>query len=112
MATTPRKGPIASVANAQRQPTTATTGGRSQMESVVSAKPTQVCVVRAVPTYAGGDSSVTAVENCAESATTLTPHTSATASVASGAPPYVKPIVAAQSPLTAIAAIVAAVRPQ
>ena len=43
---------------------------------------------------------------------TVTPHTSASASVTSGGPPNVNPIVAAQRPLAAMAAIVAAVRPQ
>ena len=55
---------------------------------------------------------MTAVENCAESATTVTPQTRASASVTAGGPPNVSPIVAAQSALAAMAAIVAAVRPQ
>ncbi len=50
MATTPSAGPTASRANAQRQPTQATAGGISQMETMVSAKPRQVWVVSAVPT--------------------------------------------------------------
>lgn len=40
--------------------------------------PVAVCIVRAVPTYSGGLSYVTAAENWAESATTVTPHTSST----------------------------------
>src|SRR5262245_10288142 len=112
MATTPRTGPIVRVANAQCQPTTPTASGISQIETSVIANPTHVCVVSAVPTYAGGESSVTAVENCAESATTLMPHTSATASVSDGDPPNVRPITAAHAPLTAMAAIVSVVRPQ
>ena len=50
MASTPSKGPMASVANAQRQPSGATAGGIIQMVSIVSAKPAHVCVVSAVPT--------------------------------------------------------------
>ena len=50
MASTPSAGPMASVAKAHRQPTRATTGGTSQIEAMVSAKPTQVWVVSAVPT--------------------------------------------------------------
>src|SRR5262245_3421208 len=103
---------MASVAKAQRHPIAPTTGSSSQIETLVSAKPTHVCIVRAVPTYAAGDSSVIAVENWAESAMTVMPHTIATASVSSGGPPNVSPIVAAQSALSAIAVIVAVVRPQ
>src|SRR5438477_9868041 len=50
MAATPRNGPTASEAKAQRQPTTPATAGMSQMLSVVSAKPTHVWLVSAVPT--------------------------------------------------------------
>ena len=50
MASTPRNGPIASVANAHRQPSRRTAGGIIQMLSMVSAKPAHVCVVSAVPT--------------------------------------------------------------
>src|SRR5262249_25526268 len=110
--TTPSAGPIASVANAHRHPTAPTIGSRSQIEMFVSAKPTHVCIVSAVPTYAAGDNSVIAVENCAESAMMVMPHTSATTRVSNGGPPNVSPIVAAQSPLAAIATMVAAVRPQ
>ena len=51
-------------------------------------------------------------ENCAESATMLIPHTSASATRGQGEPPNRNPIVAAQVPLTAIAAIVSVVRPR
>src|SRR5204863_9355614 len=112
IAITPSTGPIDNTANAQRQPTARTTGGIIQIDTSVIANPTHVCVVRAVPTYAGGESSVTAVENCAESAMTLIPHTIATSRVSDGGPPKVSPISAAQAPLTAIAAIVSVVRPQ
>ena len=67
--------------------------------------------MRAVPTYAGGESSVIAVENWAESAMTVTPHTTATSRVRSGGPPNVRPIVAAHAPESAIASIVSVVRP-
>ena len=50
IASTPSAGPIVRVANAQRQPARAAIGGMSQIEIIVSAKPTQVCVVSAVPT--------------------------------------------------------------
>src|SRR2546428_4230054 len=83
----------------------------SQIETIVSAKPTHVWVVRAVPTYAGGDNSVIAVENWAESAMTVTPHTTATAKVSSGGPPKVRPIATAQAPEKAIETIVSVVRP-
>src|SRR5439155_22350642 len=92
-------------------PARAKSGGTSQIEIIVSAKPTHVCVVRAVPTYAGGESSVIAVENWAESAMTVTPHTTATSRVRSGGPPNVRPIVAAQTPESAIASIVNVLRP-
>ena len=111
-AITPRSGPIVSIANAHRQPTARTAGGISQIDTSVIAKPTHVCVVSAVPTYAGGESSVIAVENCAESATTLMPQTIAMTSVSAGGPPNVRPITPAQAPLTAIAAMVSVVRPQ
>ena len=47
---TPNSGPSASIANAQDQPTTRTTGGTSQIDTIVRAKPTQGWVVSAVPT--------------------------------------------------------------
>src|SRR5262249_49881588 len=89
-----------------------TAGGTSQIETSVIAKPTQVCVVSAVPTYAGAESSVIAVENCAESAMTLMPQTIAIDIVNAGGPPNVNPIAAAHAPLTVIATIVDVVRPQ
>src|SRR2546427_13133758 len=89
---------MARVAKAQRQPARATSGGTSQIEIIVSAKPTHVCVVRAVPTYAGGESSVIAVENWAESAMTVTPHTTATSRVRSGGPPDRQPALAPPPP--------------
>src|SRR5438552_8080198 len=112
IAATPKMGPTASTPKAHRQPMAWTMGGTSQIETIVIAKPTQVWVVSAVPTYAGGESSVTAVENCAESATMVMPHTTATRSVSPGGPPNVRPMRSAQSPLTAMAAIVEVVRPQ
>ena len=78
----------------------------------MSANPTHVCVVRAVPTYAGGESSVIAVENWAESAMIVIPQTLASASVTSGGPPSVNPVTAAHAAEIAIATIVSAVRPQ
>src|SRR2546428_13918366 len=83
----------------------------SQIETIVSAKPTLVWVVSAVPTYAGGESSVTAVENCAESAMTVKPQTTPTRSVSQGGPPKVRPISSAQRPDSAMATIGKVVRP-
>ncbi len=42
MASTPKTGPGASMAKAQVQPMARTTGGMSQIETIVRAKPTQV----------------------------------------------------------------------
>ena len=53
-----------------------------------------------------------AVENWAESATIVTPHTAASPSVTRGGPPNVSPVTAAQVPEIAIALIVSVVRPQ
>src|SRR5205809_7334567 len=112
MATTPSAGPNARAANAHDHPAPRTSGGTSQIDAIVSANPTHVCVVRAVPTYAGGESSVIAVENWAESAMIVIPQTLASASVTSGGPPSVTPVTAAQVAEIAIATIVSAVRPQ
>src|SRR5437867_3820664 len=95
MATTPSAGPNARAANAHDHPAPRTSGGTSQIDAIVSANPTHVCVVRAVPTYAGGESSVIAVENWAESAMIVIPQTLASASVTSGGPPSVNPVTAA-----------------
>src|SRR5437773_12481360 len=92
MATTPSAGPNARAANAHDHPAPRTSGGTSQIDAIVSANPTHVCVVRAVPTYAGGESSVIAVENWAESAMIVIPQTLASASVTSGGPPSVNQI--------------------
>src|SRR5439155_136768 len=109
---TPSAGPIARAANAHGQPAQRTSGGVSQIDAIVSANPMHVWVVRAVPTKAGGESSVIAVENWAESATIVTPHTAASPSVTRGGPPNVSPVTAAQVPEIAIALIVSVVRPQ
>ena len=74
-------------------------------------KPSAVCSVSIVPTRAGSDSSAIDAENCAESATMLTPHTTQTARSAHGGPPNSSPTDAAHEPLTAIATIVSVVRP-
>ncbi len=78
---------------------------------IVSKNPSDVWSVSAVPVYSGGTSSVMHVENCAESAITLAPHTSViTRSTLNGAPAD-GPMTRAQIPLIAIAPIVSAVRP-
>ena len=50
IATTPRSGPIARIANAHRHPSARTASGISQIENSVIEKPMHVCVVSAVPT--------------------------------------------------------------
>src|SRR6266550_1095013 len=82
------------------------------MVTHVSRNPRLVCRVNAVPTYSRGASSLTAAENCAESATIVTPQrTSSGASSVSGLPNNV-PTTSAQHPDTAMAALVMRVRPQ
>ena len=79
MARLPKIGPMTRVANAQRHPTTSTTPGISRIETSVSRNPMEVCAVRSVPTYSPSPSSLTADENCAESATMVNPQIRATA---------------------------------
>ena len=52
--------------------------------------------------YSGSPSSLTAVENCAESATIATPHSSAAMVTIQGPAVTSSPMVAAQVPLTAM----------
>ena len=67
-------------------PEAAATSGSSRMLTIVSRKPAQVCSVSAVPTCVRGLYSATSAENCAESATTENPQTTANSSrIASGA---------------------------
>src|SRR6267143_811890 len=77
----------------------------------VSRKPTLVCNVNAVPTYADGASSLTAVENCAESATTLIPQSSRSGTSIQSGSPNSTPTVSAQHPDNTIAQLVTHVRP-
>src|SRR5687768_7915748 len=99
----PNAGPSARRGNAYFQPTTATIGGTSWMEIVVSRNPIDVCKVRAVPTAWGGTTRVTMVENCALSAITATPQIR-TSTVRSGRDrPKTSGVTSAQLPLTAIA---------
>src|SRR6266542_999142 len=81
------------------------------MVASVSVNPSAVCSVNIVPTRDGSASSAIDAENCAESATMLTPQTTQTARSAHAEPPNSSPIDAAQLPLTAIATIVSVVRP-
>src|SRR5262245_38339746 len=81
------------------------------MVTSVSVKPMAVCRLSIVPTHGGGDNSAIDAENCAESATMVTPQTMQISASHDGDPPNSNPIVAAQAPLTAIAAIVIVVRP-
>ena len=78
----------------------------------VSRKPRAICRARADPAVPAGASSETAVENWAESATTVTPHTIAIATVIAGRAPKANPAAMALVPDTAIAAIVSVVRPR
>src|SRR5688572_6509219 len=61
--------------------------------------------------YCGLPSSVTQVENCAESATTLAPQIAATISSNKGCAPKNKPIIKQHPPLIPIAHEVTSVRP-
>ena len=61
-----------------------------------------------MPTYAWSACSVTSVENCAESATTVKPQTSA---IVSASPCGTNPIESAQRPETAMQAAVVSGRP-
>ena len=78
--------------------------GTSRMLAIVSRKPALVCSVRAVPTCVRGLYSLTSAENCAESATTLKPQTTASTSKTKGGAPNVSGESAAQIALTIIAA--------
>src|SRR5688500_16954389 len=61
--------------------------------------------------YCGSPSSVTHEENCAESATTLAPHTTASSNNNTGFPPNKNPTSKQQLPLIAMAHDVTIVRP-
>src|SRR5882762_5221858 len=82
------------------------------MVAHVSRNPRLVCSVNAVPTYSRGASSLTAAENCAESATTLIPHTSSNGMSAASGAPNNRPTATAHIPDTTIAVLVTSVRPQ
>ncbi len=77
----------------------------------VSRNPAAVCNARAEPAVPGGASSLTAVENCAESATTVMPHTTSTVSTMAVGAPNRKPTTMALEPESAMAVIVTVVRP-
>src|SRR3712207_8034184 len=82
------------------------------MVTTVSAKPPASCSVRAVPTYAWSDSSVTIVENCAESATMAKPHTRLTSSTNQAGEPNSNPMSTQQLADTIIISAVVLVLPQ
>ena len=92
------------------QPTASSTIGTPRIVTAVSRKPMPVWKASAEPRYIGSASSVIVVENCAESATTVAPQTSATI-VISSADAGRKPITSAALPLPSIAAEVTSVRP-
>src|SRR5882762_5546 len=78
----------------------------------VSRNPRLVWSVSAVPTYSRGASSLTAAENCAESATALIPQTSSNGMSATSVAPKSRPTTLAHVPDTTIAVLVTSVRPQ
>src|SRR5947209_3651244 len=78
----------------------------------VSKKPRLVCRVSAVPTSSRGANSLTAAENCAESATTATPHYNRSGTKTASGRAKTKPTAKAQHPDTIMAALVTSVRPQ
>ena len=114
MAIVPTNGPMASMANAQPQPEESLIIGSSQIVTAVNANPIPVWKVSIVPRYTGSLSSVIAVENCAESATTAAPHIitrttiNTIKTVESGER---KPTNDAMPPLTTMAMLAVAVRP-
>ena len=73
--------------------------GNSRMLTIVSRKPTEVCSVRAVPTWVRTLYSVTSAENCAESATTENPQTDANRKSRSVGAPKKNPAAAEQAAL-------------
>ena len=77
----------------------------------MSRKPVAVWSASADPDVPGGASSLTAVENCAESATTVMPQTTTTASSSHVGAPNRRPASTAQVPDSAMAAMVSVVRP-
>src|SRR5262245_39617667 len=111
IAAMPIAGPGANMANAALQPQCARASGTSHSVATVSVKPSASWSVSAVPTYAGSASSVTIVENCAESATTHAPQTSATAGSSHAGPSAAKPTASAHAHETAIASAALVVRP-
>ena len=111
MAQTPNNGPGARITKAHDQPSHASATGTRWMVTSASRNPQLVCTVSMVPISSGSASSATLAENCAESATTATPHTRHSATTSHGGPPNRKPATMAQAPLIAIAPMVRVVRP-
>ena len=66
----------------------------------------------AVPTWSAGASSLTAVENWAESATTVTPQTRSSGTSTPSGRPNTTPAESAQAPEIIMATLVTTVRPQ
>src|SRR6185369_17330486 len=94
--------------NATRQlvPSPGSRSPTPRIVTPVSRNPAAVWIARAEPAVPGGASSEIAVENWAESATTVTPQTTASARVSAGGAPNRKPTEIAQLPERAIAIIV------
>ena len=82
------------------------------MLTIVSRKPIDTCNVSAVPTACASTLSVTSTENCAESAITNQPQTSATGTTSHQLMPYTAPIASAQLPLTAMETVTSHSRPR
>ena len=111
MLTMPKTGPGASATSAHDQPTRAVSQGTMRIVSMVSRNPMQVCTVSAVPTCDGSDSSLTAAENCALSATTANPQTRQTMVRIAGVA-NVPPTTRQQAPEITRLTVAIAVRPQ
>jgi len=107
----PRAGPTARAAKAHPHPARSASHGTRWMAGRVSAKPRQVCTVSIVPARPGGACSATLAENWAESATTATPHTRQSATVAAGACPKANPASRQHAPLAAMAQMVSRALP-
>src|SRR5688572_12981402 len=87
----------------QGHPSDFSNSGTPWIVTPVNRNPSEVCMVRAVPTACRGATSVTRALNWAESATTKNPQIQATAATTQGLCPKKKPMVSEQVPLAAIA---------
>jgi hypothetical protein len=98
--------------NAHRQPTDAASAGTSWMVTAVSAKPSDVCSVSAVPTASGGTLSVTSTLNCALSAITKNPQASESGTTSQSDRAKASPMPIAHAPLRVMATVTSHARPR